>query len=1244
MTRNRRSVLACARAAVATLLIASSVGLVSPRLAQATVSAPGTISTAVGSGQHATCGGGNGGAATAASLCYPAGLAFDPSGDLLIADAGNSTVRKVTPAGVISAFAGTSNTPGLGGDGGAATSALLQAPNDVAIDAAGDVFIADSGNDRIRKVSAAGTITTFAGTVSGYSGDGGLATAAKLNHPGGVAVDGSGDVFIGDTQNGAIRKVTPDGKIATIATIANPGRLAADGIGNLYVADGGPYGGGLDVVSPVGAVAHLVTGPVTDVAIAGGGQVVYTLSNFSWNSEVMAYSAARQTVIAGTNIAGYTGDGGPSVSAEVNDPEGLAFDSSANLFIADSTNSVVRRVQQFTAPDVPGSVTATAGHNSVRVSWTPPANTGGLPINAYEVREFLNGSSTGTQTVSGSPVPTSAVFSLLTAGASYRYDVTALNGWQPSSASSLTAPAVPTVLAPRRTLETIAGSAMTGPARTVAQYPYALNAIPGHLRVGDLANPVLWDVSLTPGNEAAFAGNDTYSYYGDGYPAAEGAVEGAGAVTTCGGVTYFADTFNFAIRDVDPAGNLHTLAGTGVPGYAGDGGPATSAEFGRVLGLACDGTNLYISDSDNGRVRVIYPDGQIATWFSGFSFPTGMVEVRPGVIDVSDGGLDNSVWQLSGTSIKRIAGTGTLGVGGDGGPATSASLADPRGLTIDSSGNLYIADTGSSRIRVVNSAGVINTIVGQGYPGFSGDGGLASAALLNEPTDVAIGRNTDGTPGNSVLYIADGSNFRIREVTLGGTPQISTIAGNGTPSLGGDGGEATRAELNVPSAVAFDASGNEYVADSFNEAIRRVAADGLITTAIGSGLVGANDITPSQPFTMNDPSGVAVGPDGDVYVIDSGNNSLLDYQPATGSVVAIIGYIYSGVGLAAPTGLAVDAKNDIFIADTGDNRIVEVPGDGTSHQAFVLAGTGTAGYSGDGSAAGAAQLNAPRGVALDGHGDLYVSDTGNNVIRKIDLTTNLVTTVAGNGKAGAAGDGHSATAAELNYPSGLAFDASGNLFIADSANSRIRMVDPGGTIQIAVAGCAALGGYGGDGLDALIGYLNFPYGVGFDSFGNLHIADSGNNRIRVVGAPLLGRGGPCPSAPAVAAPRGVQPSNSNAGSRQVSGSGAARQSRPSIPIAAGAKKAAPALVSQPVRPRVTAPKLQPATAATPRPTGGLPGAPSGSPGALPANPLGMSRVESAVYDVPAPAALSLGMLAVVVIVGRLVWRRRPWRR
>ncbi len=459
-----------------------------------------------------------------------------------------------------------------------------------------------------------------------------------------------------------------------------------------------------------------------------------------------------------------------------------------------------------------------------------------------------------------------------------------------------------------------------------------------------------------------------------------------------------------------------------------------------------------------------------------------------------------------------VAGNGTYGFSGDGGPATSASLSGPTGLAVDGLGNLFIGDMGNNRIRKVAAAdGIITTVAGNGIEGFSGDNGPATSASLNRPSGVAV----DGL-GN--LFIADTRNHRIREVAAGGGT-ITTVAGNGTGAFSGDGGTATSASLKNPYGVAIDGSGNLFIVDTYNHRIREVAAgSAIITTVVGNGTVDipagnfGGDGGPATSASLKYPGGLALDGSGNLFVADSDNSRIRKVVPGANAgftgepdetITTVAGngmFNFSGDGAAAtsaglfnPYDVAVDASGNLIIADTDNSRVRKVTvATGTI---TTVAGNGAYGFSGDAGAATSASLYLPAGVALDGSGNLFIADYFNSRIRKVTAGTGIITTVAGNGTYGFNGGG-TATTRSLNFPAGVAVDSLGNLFIADTYSHRIRKVT--GTNLTTIVGNGT-GDFAGDGGTANFAHVNLPTGVAVDGSGNLFIADFGNNRIRRVG-------------------------------------------------------------------------------------------------------------------------------------------------
>jgi trimeric autotransporter adhesin len=557
---------------------------------------------------------------------------------------------------------------------------------------------------------------------------------------------------------------------------------------------------------------------------------------------------------------------------------------------------------------------------------------------------------------------------------------------------------------------------------------------------------------------------------------------------------------------------LSLVAGNSRPGFAGDGGPAVSAQLNAPQGIAVDKSgNIYISDTNNNRVRIVTPNGIINT-FAGtgqvggvqnfgdggpanqafLHLPGGLALDSSGNLYIADTG-DNSIREITTNGIiNTIAGDGLPSYSGDTFQASTAELHSPEDVAVDSSGNVYIADTGNAYIREITaSTGIINFIAGDGSIGYSGDGAAANLAGLIEPFAIALDAS-----GN--VYFTEPEDGRVREITIS-TGKISTVVGNGNLGFSGDGSAATGAMMHLPTGLAIDSSGNLYIADSLNDRVRKVAGT-TISTIAGSGVFSySGNGGPATAAQLNSPEAVAVDAAGNVYIADTANNVVRQIS-ANGVINTIAGNGTAGFGgdggaatsaqLSAPQGLAVDASGNVYIADTANARVRKISGGTIS----TVAGSGTQGYAGDGAAATSAQLNTPVGLAVDKSGNLYIADVDDSVVRRVSAG-GTITTVAGNGSQGYSGDTGPAIGATLNGPEGVAVDAAGNLYICDTLNGVIREVTASGTITT-VAG-NGIDGYSGDGGPATSAEFGSPVGVVVDVAGNLYIADSGA-RIRKV--------------------------------------------------------------------------------------------------------------------------------------------------
>jgi sugar lactone lactonase YvrE len=762
----------------------------------------------------------NSGAADPLTFALPTGgtcsvtIAWNPADPFGLSDclqqaqaaSASGTAISVAPKEQCNATGNMSLYAGGYGDGLPATSAPLWEPYYLITDGQGALYISDGFDNRIRKVDRRQVMTTVAGSgpafVGGYQGDGNPATCARLNIPMGIARDSAGDLYVSDWFDDVIRKIDTNGVISTVA---------------------------------------------------------------------------------GNSVLGYAGDGGPATAASLGDPFGVAVDSTGNLYIADTGNAVIRKV------DTHGTITTIAG--------------------------------TGTSGYSGDGGP--ATKAQLYAPMSLRLDQS------------------------------------------------------GNLYFAEYGNCVIRKIN-TAGIISTVAGNGRCGFSGDGGPATQAQLFGPADLSLdSAGNIYISDLVNFRIREVvAQTGAIQTVAGTGRQfGFTQTAGKATATDLLAVLGVAADNAGgFYFSDA----------------------FDVFHVDTRG--------------------YLSRVAGN-NLSYTGDGRPAAIAELNQPQGVAAGG-GNVYIADAQANRIRAVNTkTGVASTVAGTSYLGipfasFGGDGGKATTAFLDHPGSVAA-----DSAGN--VYIADTGNDVIRKVNSRGI--ISTVAGTAPtcstsftctryPGFAGDGGPATSAQLNGPSAVAVDSAGNLYIADTSNNRIRKVSASGVITTLAGNGQAVCAFL-----------SCVATG----------------DGGPATSAT------------LAAPGGIAVDPAGTVYIGDTADNVIRKVSPAGTIS---TVAGSGApGGYTGDGQAAILASLQLPGGVATDGKGDLFIADTANAVVREV-TPDGIIQTAVGSGpqvKTGHpnypvpgyfgtyCGDRGSATGLCLAKPVAVAVDAKNNLYVADPNNARV---------------------------------------------------------------------------------------------------------------------------------------------------------------------------------------------------------------
>jgi sugar lactone lactonase YvrE len=844
------------------------------------------------------------------------------------------------PAGIIRTIAGN-GTAGYSGDNIAATNAELQSPFGVVVDNRGRVFIADNQNFRVRMVDTNGLITTVAGNgSSGNPTNGAVATNAPLGSIVGLAVDNAGNLFLSDQTSKAIRKVNTNGIIATVSSgfALNEG-LCVDANGNIFLADQGKSfpptparilevatngavstvaGGGSSYPgnggSATGAALHspddvavdstgqlfiaeqgvvckvdtngiiwtvASAGQATGVEVDASGNVFFADNNSDRAYEVMAVNGSN-FVAAGNGTVGYSGDNGVATNAQLSNPLGIALDGAGDVFISDNNNSRVREVTGI--PAYPGNLP------TFFVANTSPGNTGNYSVIVTSPGGSVT-SSPATLIISDPPlITTQPASQLVFAGQPVSLNTVAQGG-QPISyqwyfnGTTLGGETNPVLSFPSISTNN------AGIYVLVASNSYAsATSAPAQLMIAaPLANNQVWSagstITLDPGNSL---GGWQYQWQHNGV--------GVGG--------------DFII----------TIAGKGLAGYAGDNGAATNSKLNSPSGVVMDSAgnsagNVFIADYFNSLIRKVDTSGTITT-------VAGLV----------------------------TNGNFSSGYSGDGHAATNAQLYNPDGVALDAAGDLFIADSGNNCVRKVDTNGIITTVAGNGNIGYSGDGGAATSAQLASPTGVAV----DST-GN--LYIADFYNSLVRKVDTNGTiTTFAGLVTNGSPQYGysGDGGAATNAELDAPSSLVLDAAGNVLIADSANNSIRKVTTNGIITTVAGNGSGGySGDGDLATNSTLSSPAGVVLDATGNMFISDNGNNRIRKVNPA-GIITTVAGNGntgYSGdnglatnAALNSTVGIALDANANVLIADAGNNRVRKVLFQGPALTLHNAATTDTGGY------------------------------------------------------------------------------------------------------------------------------------------------------------------------------------------------------------------------------------------------------------------------------------------------------------
>ncbi len=1173
------------------------------------VDAQGVISTLVGTGSFGFSG--DGAAAVDATLGWPEGVAVDLQGNVYISDTENQRIRKVSTGGVITTIAGT-GTAGVMGDGGPATNAQLNFPKSLAVDRVGNVYVADSENNRIRKIATNGVMTTLAGNgIYDFGGDGGPATNASLQAPSGVAVDQAGNVYIADRYNNRIRKVDLSGIITTVAGNGDFGYSGDGGLATNAVLNA-PYSVAVDSIGRI---------YVSDTENA-------RIRRVSTNGVI--------TALAGDGNFGYFGDGGLATAARLDSPHGVAVDLSGRLYVADYNNMRIRRVSPragilWGTPPAAGNyditLWASDGNSSnsqsfrIFVDKTPATVTFGNLTQAY------NGSG---HSVSVSTIPPDLTVSVTYAG----------NVWAPTNAGSY---AVTGTVSDANYQGIGAGTLVINKAGQVISFDpigdqETTNQV-GLMAVASSALGVSWAVQSGPavitgstnltftnsgpvtivGSQAgnanwdgatdmiysfnvtkAFAGvtltnlNQTYN----GTPRSAGALsvpsvsavqftyDGLSAAPTNAGSYTVIGVVNDAMYQGSQTGmlvvakaaasvNLLDLAQT----YNGSGcsATATTTPAGLTVTFTYDGLS---GAPTNAGSYAVTGTVSAANW-QGESGGTLTISKAAQTISF------NEISDQLATNHVGLAATADSGLGVSFAVSSgSASINEDTNLTFSSFGpvsvvasqagdnnwnpaipvtNLFnvnrvsqtvvftapvapldqtltctVAAAASSGLAVTNFSvvsgpGVVNgaqlTFTNGGYvilcalQDGNGSWNTASATTklyiagvplwVSPPVTTAtclqvysyIPEAVDvDSPG--LFYSADTLPGWLSLTTYTNYRIIDTYAGTGTAGYNGDSQSAVDAQLKYPAGLFRDESGL-YVADQYNHRVRHIDAFGTITTIAGDGTAGIGggdgDGGAATNAQLRYPTAVARDAAGNLYIADRDNNRVRKVD-VNGVITAFAGTGVAGITgdggsatnarLRFPSGLAVDSLGNVFIADRDNHRVRKVDTNGVI---TTVVGT-SSGYSGDGEAATSARLRNPVGLAFNAAGVLYIADQNNNVIRRVEA--GIITTVVGTGTIGYNGNEIAATNAMLAKPSGVGFDPDGNLYIADTDNHQIRWVDSSGTIH-ALAGLTN-SGYSGDGGPATNAALYAPFSVVVQEAGVVALSDYNNQRIRYIGLPLRG--------------------------------------------------------------------------------------------------------------------------------------------